>query len=85
GRQKYNAYCLCKHLVQAVPPPPQHFWYKVVQRHTVPIYQHPCLYSMVSPVSDTEVCPPSAKSREYADPHDGSISDGDNHKWLGNK
>jgi hypothetical protein len=38
GRQKYNAHHLCKHLVQAVAPPPVKFWQNVQRRRTTPLY-----------------------------------------------
>ncbi|KZT30249.1 hypothetical protein NEOLEDRAFT_1055211 [Neolentinus lepideus HHB14362 ss-1] len=32
GGQKYNAYHLCKHLVQAVPTPTPWFWQQIYRR-----------------------------------------------------
>ncbi|KAJ7195621.1 hypothetical protein GGX14DRAFT_537218 [Mycena pura] len=43
GQQKYNAYLLCKHLVQAVAPPPPNFFTEVVRRRVIPFYNHPSL------------------------------------------
>ena len=42
GAQKYHAYALCKHLVQAVPRPiPASWWTTVRRSHTVPFYMLP--------------------------------------------
>ncbi|KAJ7572692.1 hypothetical protein C8J56DRAFT_806824 [Mycena floridula] len=71
GQQKYDAFCLCKHLVQAVKPPSISFWGQVSRRRTQPIYRHPELRSR-----DSATFP----SFEVAD---GSISDGDDKLWLG--
>jgi hypothetical protein len=77
GRQKFDAYALCKHLVHAIPQPPPRFWRQVVRRRTVPFYQHPVLQSISNPSSgDTTV-------DEFVDVNAGSITDGDDHKWLG--
>lgn len=76
GRQKYNAHCLCKHLVQAVPELPPRFWHQVIRRCTVPIYKHPALHAIIKEA--LPVVP------EYSDVEEGSITDGDDHKWLGN-
>ncbi|KAI9508958.1 hypothetical protein F5148DRAFT_951352, partial [Russula earlei] len=70
GQQKYHSQHLCKHLVQSVQPPPMHFWCKVVHCY---IYHHPAL------VSDIEVT-----DVEHPDPNEGSITDGDDHVWMGN-
>ena len=73
GQQKYHSQHLCKHLVQSVQPPPMHFWHQVVRRHILPLYRHPAL------VSDIE-----AMDVEHPDPDEGSITDGDDHVWMGN-
>lgn len=73
GQQKYHSQHLCKHLVQAVPPPPMRFWRQVVRRRTSPLYHHPALVSFHADGMD-----------EYASPDEGSITDGDDHVWLGN-
>ncbi|KAJ7038885.1 hypothetical protein C8F04DRAFT_881509, partial [Mycena alexandri] len=69
---KFHSCHLCKHLVQAVPPPPPTFWGQVVRRRTIPLYQHPALVAI-----DQEF-------GEYVEPADGCISDGDDHVWSGN-
>ena len=73
GQQKFHSQHLCKHLVQAVPPPPMHFWRQVVRRRTLPLYHHPALVSLHADGMD-----------EYRNPDEGSITDGDDHVWLGN-
>ncbi|KAF9024173.1 hypothetical protein BDZ89DRAFT_1102529 [Hymenopellis radicata] len=63
GQQKYNAFCLCKHLVQAVEDPDPRFFREVVRRRTIPFYRHPLLIPKgEDPLSDLE---------------DGCITDGD--------
>jgi hypothetical protein len=77
GQQKYQRHHLCKHLVRAVPHPPVSFWRKVVCRRVTPLYHHPALVPQNidgEPVSEGE----------YVDPDDGSITEGDDHVWLGN-
>ena len=74
GQQKFHSQHLCKHLVQAVPTPPMHFWRQVVRRRTSPLYRHPELASLHA----------DGMARDYADPDEGSITDGDDHVWLGN-
>ncbi|KAI0042580.1 hypothetical protein FA95DRAFT_1456218, partial [Auriscalpium vulgare] len=69
GSQKFNTHHLCKHLVQAVPEPSTRFWRQVIRRRTTPIYRHPELHAV--------------SAAAYADPNDGSITDGDDHVWLG--
>lgn len=71
GRQKYSAYCICKHLVQAVPPVSAKFWIQISRRRTIPIYQHPELHAIGQP-------PPP-----YRNPDDGTISEGDDQNFLG--
>ena len=73
GQQKYHSQHLCKHLVQAAPPLPIHFWRQVVRRRTSPLYRHPALVSFHAVGMDV-----------HADPDEGSITDGDDHVWLGN-
>nr|GAT42907.1 predicted protein [Mycena chlorophos] len=41
GQQKYNAYLLCKHLVQALMPPPPAFFARVLRRRVIPFYSDP--------------------------------------------
>ncbi|KAI5892955.1 uncharacterized protein SCHCODRAFT_02729035, partial [Schizophyllum commune H4-8] len=74
GRQKYSAYHVCKHLVQAVNPPPISFWNHVHRRRTSPLYRHPALVSRETALVPTP----------YMDPDLGSITDGDDHLWSGN-
>ena len=50
-----------------------HFWRQVVRRRTLPLYRHPAL------VSDIE-----AMDVEHPDPDEGSITEGDDHVWMGN-
>ncbi|KAI9430358.1 hypothetical protein F5148DRAFT_1296338 [Russula earlei] len=73
GQQMYHSQHLCKHLVQSVQPPPMHFWHQVVCHHILPLYCHPAL---VSNIKVTDVGHP--------DPNEGSITNGDNHVWMGN-
>ncbi|KAJ7062609.1 hypothetical protein C8F01DRAFT_1134708 [Mycena amicta] len=66
GQQKYNPYILCKHLVQALQPPPADFFRTVVRRRVIPFYRHPLLkLADGSPVTEIEIDDP------------GSITDGD--------
>ncbi|KAJ7220490.1 hypothetical protein GGX14DRAFT_342940, partial [Mycena pura] len=44
GQQKYNAFLLCKHLVQAVLPPDPDFFREVVRRRVTPFYSHRLLH-----------------------------------------
>jgi hypothetical protein len=78
GRQKYHRHHLCKHLVQAVKPPTASFWHSIIRRRTTPMYRHP---DLVQIGEDGE---PLA-TLGFQDPDDGSISDGDDHVWLGDK
>jgi hypothetical protein len=68
---------LCKHLVQAVPTPPVKFWGTIIRRRVVPIYRHTAL---VQKGMDGEV----ASSDGFVDLDDGTITEGDDHVWLGN-
>ncbi|KAJ7857334.1 hypothetical protein B0H14DRAFT_2352253 [Mycena olivaceomarginata] len=63
GQQKYNAFLLCKHLVQAFLPPDQDFFREVVCRRVTPFYSH-CL---LRPKNGSEL------NVVYS----GSVSDGD--------
>ncbi|KAH7904418.1 hypothetical protein BJ138DRAFT_1019167 [Hygrophoropsis aurantiaca] len=74
GSQKYNAYHICKHLVQAVPRVPASFFHQVVRRRTKPLYRHPALCSSTISNSPNPAMLP-----------DGSITDGDDHIWTGDK
>ncbi|KAI5824593.1 hypothetical protein K523DRAFT_315006 [Schizophyllum commune Tattone D] len=74
GRQKYSAYHICKHLVQAVNPPPISFWNHVHRRRTSPLYRHPALVPREAALAPTS----------YMDPDLGSITDGDDNLWSGN-
>lgn len=73
GQQKYSGYALCKHLVQAVLRPSPRFWIEIHRRRTLPIYQHPDLFRKGT-------TPP-----KQLDPEDRSITDGDDHTWLGDQ
>ena len=68
---------LCKHLVQAVGILDLTFWQAVVRRRTVPLYRHPLLVPKSSDGLPSYV-------QKYDNPDDGSITDGDDHKWIGN-
>jgi hypothetical protein len=70
---KFHSSHLCKHLVQAVGPPPPHFWGQIVRRRTIPLYRHPVLVHNDDGVG------------QYIEPTDGSITDGDDHGWSGNR
>ncbi|KAJ6589540.1 hypothetical protein B0H19DRAFT_921865 [Mycena capillaripes] len=63
GQQKYNAFLLCKHLVQAFLPPHPDFFRDVVRRRVTPFYSHPLL----RPKDGSELNPVDS----------GSVSDGD--------
>ncbi|KAJ3537498.1 hypothetical protein NMY22_g5568 [Coprinellus aureogranulatus] len=70
GQQKYEAHHLCKHLVQAVNPPPGlEFFHEVYRRRTAPLYKHPLL----DPDLDVD---------SY---DEGSVTDGDDRKIYGNR
>lgn len=72
GQQKYDCHHLCKHLVQAVAPPPLRFWREVRQRQVVPLYRHPNLVAS------------GENEGGYIEP-DGVITDGDDGEWSGDK
>ena len=74
---KYNSFHICKHLVQAIPPPPPVFFHQVVRRRTMPLYQHPALCPFRDG-NDDEI-------GDWIDPDAGSITDRDDHIWLGNE
>ncbi|KAJ7586139.1 hypothetical protein C8J56DRAFT_743873, partial [Mycena floridula] len=40
GRQKFDRYHLCKHLVQSVPDLSLSFWTQVIRRRVLPLYRH---------------------------------------------
>ena len=69
GWQKYNRHHLCKHLVQAVNPPPARFWREVIRRRVKPIYRHPAL---IARSGDLPLVPLSQNP--------GTVSDGDDHE-----
>ncbi|KAH7903235.1 hypothetical protein BJ138DRAFT_981607, partial [Hygrophoropsis aurantiaca] len=80
GHQKFNAYHLCKHLVQGVSPPlPPSFFRQVVRRHTTPLYRHSNLRSHLE------------NSASNCDSTDGEtsdgacVTDGDDHVWTGDR
>ncbi|KAF8162581.1 hypothetical protein B0H34DRAFT_650343 [Crassisporium funariophilum] len=77
GRQKYDRHHICKHLVQAVGLPSIPFWSEVYRRRTMPIYRHHELDA------SHQATGAKRKRTAYLD-IDGSISDGDDHVWLGN-
>ena len=78
GQQKYHPQHLCKHLVQMVSPPPLNFWRQIIRRRAVPLYRHPAL---IPRLGDEEL--DWVFSGSFYDPDDGSITDGDDHVWIG--
>lgn len=76
GQQKYNCFHLCKHLVQATQPPPSKFFHFIHRRRTQPLYRHQWLI----PKEDSGETSLAAAFLE----DNGSITDGDDHVWLGN-
>ena len=74
GQQKYHPQHLCKHLVQAVPDPSLRFFREVYQRRMTPIYRHPELRAK----SQKEL-------NSYPETDEGTITDGDDHVWLGDQ
>ncbi|KAK6988241.1 SWIM-type domain-containing protein [Favolaschia claudopus] len=66
GQQKYNAYLLCKHLVQSFHPPAPEFFQTVIRRRVQPFYSH----VLLKPKDGSEL--------EVFDPLDGTVCDGDN-------
>ncbi|RDX40008.1 hypothetical protein OH76DRAFT_1459607 [Lentinus brumalis] len=75
GAQKFNAHHLCKHLVQAVREPDIKFWRDIYRHRTVPLYRHPAL-KRVDDITPLE---------PFQDADDGSITEGDDHVWLGDR
>ncbi len=73
GTQKYNRHHVCKHLVQAVPKPPQSFWRDIHRRRATPIYRHSALH----PIPEDGMDPTTYEML------DGSISEGDDHVSTG--
>jgi hypothetical protein len=73
GWQKYQCHHLWKHLVQFVKKNPASFLYSIIRRRTTPIYCHPHLVQI------------GEDGQAFHDPDDGSITDGDDHVWLGDK
>ncbi|TFK31300.1 hypothetical protein BDQ12DRAFT_701612 [Crucibulum laeve] len=71
GCQMYHCHHLCKHLVQAVGDPGVDFWGSVIHCQVVPIYRHPALV------------PKGEAIGAYIEPNNGSVTDGDDHKWSG--
>ncbi|PIL26546.1 hypothetical protein GSI_12304 [Ganoderma sinense ZZ0214-1] len=52
GAQKYHAYLLCKHLVQAADRPPPTWWTSLVRYHIPPFYTVPTKGTVASPPED---------------------------------
>lgn len=71
GRQKFDGFGLCKHLIRAVPKPPAIFFLQVYRRRTLPLYRHPALHAIGEPA-------PS-----YEDIDGGCITDGDDSRVDG--
>ncbi|KAJ7460480.1 hypothetical protein B0H11DRAFT_2242054 [Mycena galericulata] len=63
GQQKYNAFLLCKHMVQAFHSPHPDFFHEVVRRRVTPFYSHHLLH------------PKDGSELNLVD--SGSVSDGD--------
>ncbi|KAF9563661.1 hypothetical protein CPC08DRAFT_618896, partial [Agrocybe pediades] len=87
GRQKYDRHHLCKHLVQAVNKPSVSFWQEVYRRRVSPIYRHPELVQKSEDSEDEVELVLNAgrkKKLTYHEP-DGSITDGDDHIWTGDR
>ena len=93
GQQKYNPFHLCKHLVQSSPSPPPSFFVEIVRRHMQPLYQHPALtpssleslYHGDSLDVPSMFPPGSGSCSLWLNNTGSSISDGDDHVWLGDK
>ncbi|CAK5266892.1 unnamed protein product [Mycena citricolor] len=69
GQQKYNAFLLCKHLVQAVQPPDGKFFREVYRRRVIPFYWHPSLRAMDgSPIDDAKFSPSKLAGDVVDDP-----------------
>ncbi|TBU40258.1 hypothetical protein BD309DRAFT_845341, partial [Dichomitus squalens] len=75
GQQKYHPQHLCKHLVQAIEFPSSKFFHQIYRRRTAPIYRHPELRDRTE----------SSLGAGFLDADDGSITDGDDHVWLGDR
>lgn len=71
GAQRFSPHLLCKHLVQAVPPPTPEFFMHIHRRRTLPFYQHPQIHAAGEP------------ERPWISADDGSVTDGDDHLWNG--
>ncbi|KAF9556594.1 hypothetical protein CPC08DRAFT_641377, partial [Agrocybe pediades] len=87
GRQKYDRHHICKHLVQAVGNPSISFWQEIYRRRTAPLYRHP---ELVKANEDSEdevafVLNAGRKKKLLYNAPDGSISDGDDHVWVGDR
>ena len=82
GQQKYNQHHIFKHLVQAVGMPSINFWSEVYRRRTLPIYRHHELVEKSSKPSESQPITGKRKHVNYLEV-DGSITDGDDHVWLG--
>jgi hypothetical protein len=78
GQQKYQCHHLCKHLIHAIPPPDISFWWQVFHQCTMPLYCHPQL--VLLPMDGS-----LASLNTYQDPNNGSITEGDDHLWIGDK
>ncbi|CAK5273756.1 unnamed protein product [Mycena citricolor] len=65
GQQKYNAFLLCKHLVQAVHLPDPQFFREVYRRRVTPFYHHPLLRPKDGSTIDASGFKPSLISGDY--------------------
>ncbi|KAJ7575436.1 hypothetical protein C8J56DRAFT_1063322 [Mycena floridula] len=74
GRQKFDRYHLCKHLVQSVPDLSLSFWTQVIRRRVLPLYRH---VELVDKSVATETV-----AQELGEAEDGSITDGDDPGWI---
>ena len=77
GRQKYDPFLLCKHLVQAVPAFPIKFWTQLHRRRVKPFYWHPDLVSHLQNI-DQLPFPSAAASTD-------DVNNGDDRIWTGDK
>lgn len=75
GTQELDAFHCCKHLVQSVPLPPASFFTYIVRRRVTPLFRHPALFDKAGP-------PRRDSEGEMVD---RSVSNGDDHVWLGDK
>jgi hypothetical protein len=54
GHQKYHTHLLCKHLVQAIPRPPDNWWPKMIRYSVPPFYIIPGVENPLEPEKITD-------------------------------